>query len=173
MTEATPIAYSANTKGTDPSRSRNTKFYHSAPEVPEISISTPKHIARKPPATTEMLPPKAQFVRELERGRSKSATASTPLNHNFASPSPPNSTYFASVLRKDRENQPLVDEEKIQPETAGSRKSFNLMSYRQELAVMAARRRRKYNFIAAVLVAVVLLVCGGMLAFVLVSSNRA
>ncbi|KAF6825975.1 hypothetical protein CPLU01_09967 [Colletotrichum plurivorum] len=120
-----------------------------------------------------MLPPKAQFVRELERGRSKSATASTPLNHNFPSPSPPNSTYFASVLRKERENQPLVDEEKRHPEMAGCRKSFDVMSYRQELAALAARRRRKYNFIAAVLVAVVLMVCGGMLAYVVVSSSRA
>ncbi|KAF6799572.1 hypothetical protein CMUS01_15614 [Colletotrichum musicola] len=120
-----------------------------------------------------MLPPKAQFVRELERGRFKSTTASTPLNHNFASPSPPNSTYFASVLRRDTENQPLVDEEKIQPEMGGSRKDFDVMSYRQELAVLAARRRRKYNFIAAVLVAVVLIVCGGMLAYVVVSSSRA
>ncbi|OHF02099.1 hypothetical protein CORC01_02678 [Colletotrichum orchidophilum] len=59
-----------------------------------------------------MLPPKAKFVREIERGstnnRTRKPTSTTPspaLSHpkcTFTAPSPPDMTYFARILRYQR-----------------------------------------------------------------------
>ncbi|TDZ16747.1 hypothetical protein Cob_v010385 [Colletotrichum orbiculare MAFF 240422] len=119
-----------------------------------------------------MIPPKPQFVQEVERPRSSSISSSTrSFYQGFTTPTPPDNTYFATILRREREGTlPVYENEKQRPQTNSSARSFAL-SYRQELAHEARKRTRKYNFAAAVVVGLVLAGCAGTLAYVLVSSK--
>ncbi|KAH0439159.1 hypothetical protein CcaCcLH18_02954 [Colletotrichum camelliae] len=128
-----------------------------------------------------MLPPKPQFVREIERTRPASLPPNPPpYSHAistapppFHAPAPPNNTYFAQICRRERENAlPVYEFDKERPRTMDSQRSFYARSFRQELAVEARNRRRKFDCIAAVVVALILMGCAGTLAAVLISTRE-
>ncbi|KAH9236359.1 hypothetical protein K456DRAFT_51705 [Colletotrichum gloeosporioides 23] len=154
------------------------------PEPPVITEPTetlPAH--PEPPVINEaMLPPKPQFVREIERITRVSLPPNPPpYSHAISTappsscniPAPPNNTYFAQICRRERENAlPVYEFDKERPRTMDSQRSFYARSFRQELAVEARNRRRKFDCIAAVVVALILMGCAGTLAAVLVSTRE-
>lgn len=156
----------------------STSVFTHFPRVPtlrnhHIQNSKPFSPPPSPPISSAMIPPKAEYVHEVERGRPPATTCSTPgmISHTFTAPATPDTTYFASILKREREaGLPVYEFEKERPTSTGSQKSFDMRSYREDLAVKAKRRRRKYDCIAALVVAFVLLGCVGTLAAVMVST---
>ncbi|KZL80101.1 hypothetical protein CI238_05409 [Colletotrichum incanum] len=140
-----------------------------------------------------MFPPKAKFVREIERGRHEED--SLPLNPSLSNdthstPSPPDATYLARVLRRCRRHGddtlilPVYEKHgprryAIYTERPGSRHSARhygsryVAGYRRDLIAATARRRKRLTFLALMLAGTVLIFGAGVLGFVLISSRTA
>ncbi|KAK2008856.1 hypothetical protein LZ32DRAFT_661767 [Colletotrichum eremochloae] len=123
-----------------------------------------------------MLPPKTQFVREIERWR---------CLHD-PPPSPPGATYLHRVLRRWRHG---YDADSILPIHEKRRRPLRHAIYTRRPSSRAAavvvegsrwddagalrRRRRQLTFLALMLAATVLVFGAAALGFVLVSAQRA
>ncbi|KAL0936808.1 uncharacterized protein CTRU02_209023 [Colletotrichum truncatum] len=121
-----------------------------------------------------MLPPNETSVDDVERGKTLSMSSSTNrFSSTFTSPEAPNTTYFASILKKERQGTlPVYEHEEKRASLISNKPHFDVFKYRQDLAASAAKRRRKFNLIAAVVVAFALLACAGTLALILACSRR-
>ncbi|GKT63876.1 hypothetical protein ColTof4_04548 [Colletotrichum tofieldiae] len=140
-----------------------------------------------------MLPPKAKFVREIERGRHEKDSLPlkpSPSDDTLGTPSPPDATYLARVLRRCRRRGddasilPVYEKHgphrhAIYTERPGSRHSAPsygpryAAGYRRDLVAATARRRKRLTFLALMLAGTVLVFGAGVLGFVLMSTRKA